>query len=256
MIYITSDKKRKSKKTLKLPKLRFVAYCSIFFSGILLVTLGIFLKIILKYDISYDLLLAAGSSLFTSAITAFFIDKIAQRESEDKRKRMRIHYLWGFPHGICWVAKVVIEESNYFGHIFPNGKEMNLVDALNFAISLYKKYLMRAEDLLRNKNFRTEFLGRCSYGFDLIKRDLDYIIKNDAYLVYEGVFSEEEICQFKYILNDIVPSIEKSFVIAEMGEYLELLFKTGLEIDEIDNDFENKIKFGKNNFISSPNLHI
>lgn len=161
-----------------------------------------------------EILFGTGCAVFPTVMVAYLIDFANEKRSRTKIMSYRDSFLWGFPHGVLWLAKQVIE-------CFYNTNEQSTLSfkvAFDLAISVMKNI----NDGSYDTYCKTEFKKNIKYGLGLITRDTKAIIDNQQMLVMNGVFTMDEIKIMEYALSECT-TILSCIRISEMGEYVEIL---------------------------------
>ena len=195
-------------------KVNFWIYLGCTIVAFLIITAGIICFVKAPSSCSDEILFGIGCGVFPTIMVAYLIDLANEKRSEKKIISYRDSFLWGFPHGVLWLAKEVIE-------YFYNKKEQSgfsFKATFDLAISVMKAI----NDESYNTNLKAKFKENIKYGLSLIARDTKAIIDNQQMLVMNGVFTVDEIKIMEYALSECT-TILSCIRISEMGEYVEIL---------------------------------
>ena len=216
-------------------KSNLIIYCIAVFIAILLLLFTA--VIIYKYDSTTlwdEVLLSLGCSTIPTVVIAYLIDYAAEKRDNASLIMFRKSFLWGMPHGLVWIAKVIIEK--YITEDYVSGFTYK---------SLYEKALsnMKLVPVCFDSSAyqdRDRLFESLDYGLSLCIRDCKAIIDHSFELEIKKIFSKDELIIIRNLHEDCI-TIKNNCLISEIAEYIDVFTNEVIEnIPEIKSIFEKK----------------
>ena len=140
------------------------------------------------------------------------------------------------PHGLLWIMKQIIER--YYP--FENSIDKPFYNCFLDSIEVMKSIKFGYEDIEKQSEEINAVLKDIKYGISLCTRDCQSIISHDYELEINKIFTKEELLAVAYLFEEC-QKIQKSFILSEMAEYIDLFVKNSIEkIPEIKTKTDRK----------------
>ena len=214
----------------------FIIYVTCFVVGVCFI---VFSFICNKICDLKDIFIGIGCSFIPSSLTAFFLDRINIKADNDKRKQLRNTFSYKLTLGVCYIAKIIIEE--FYG---ADGEDISFLGSFNKAVENAEEIKEEIKDAEITHKRRDAIKNRLSYGLFLCEADANFILQNEFGLIESNVFAKDEIASIKNILL-ICKEITDISYIAEMVEEIQILINSACDIPKIKEIFQKQILIKK-----------
>lgn len=225
--------------------LTFTIYVFVLSLGLILIIISVLCFLHIKELYWDEVLLGFGCSTVPSALTAYFIDLANEKNKQELRIKLRKSFLFGFPMGVIWLSKTVIE------NFYCKEKSCSFKAAFDEAIKNMKSIKPNELDFQEYGKLRNQLLENLNYGLSLCNKDSELFIKERVYLEANDIFSEDELLSIKSF-NDCCNRIKTISRIDELAEYLEVWINQMIKrIPEIKQKYERITEFYENGMIKN-----
>ena len=214
---------------LNVKKSNFIIYITCLLVGLIMIGVAIILFAFCPNTIIDEILLSIGCSTIPTVITAYLIDRVSEKSESERIKKLRKDFLWGMPHGLLWIMKIIVER--YYP--ISNSNDKSFYSCFLISIEKMKSIQYGYEETEKQTAEISAILKSIDYGVSLCIRDCQSIILHDYELEINSIFTKEQILAVSYLLEEC-QNIMKSFILSEMAENIELFVNTAIEnISEI-----------------------
>lgn len=225
----------------KVKKSNFIVYLWSMAIGVFLIIISIILYCLKCPELVNNIFLSVGCSTIPTVLVAYLIDRANETREAGKIRQLRDSFLWGMPHGLLWISKVIVEE--YYP--FDDAKGQSFIDVFNTAISNMETIKVFENDFVAYENQRDNLMKKLDYGISLCLRDCKSILDHEYELQINSIFSKDELINIRYLFEEC-ERIKNSSIIAETAEYIKLF------VEEIYKGInEVKIKLDRNIIIEN-----
>ena len=179
-----------------------------------------------------EILLSVGCSTIPTVVTAYLIDQASEKRNARRIKELRDHFLWGMPHGLLWIMKIIVE---FYIPFNDSDGEKSLNELFCESIRTMENKTFDRGDIFTESNEIKELLANhnLGYGIALCCDQCKSILSHDYELEINNVFSKEELLAISYLLDECI-IIQKTYRLCEMAELIRIFVKNTIEkISEI-----------------------
>ena len=209
---------------LNVKKSNFFVYAGCLVFGLLLIVASIIMYLQCPNSLFDEIMLSIGCSTIPTVITAYLIDQASEKRDIKRIAELRSDFMWGMPHGLLWIMKIIIER--YYPFESSNNKSM--YNCFEDSIRLMASVKYGDEELQRHKNEVEAVLKDIDYGISLCIDGCRSIISHDYELEINKIFTKDELLAISYLLEEC-QIIKKTFILSEMAEYIKLFVKNTIE---------------------------
>lgn len=202
-------------------KRNFIVYLVLLIFSILFLCLSIIFYSVNENLKCGDVFLSLFTSIAPTVFVSYFIDFCAEKRDDEKNKELRKSFLWGVPHGLMRIAKIIIEKY----YVTNDCNTRTFKNCFDHTIEIL-------ESIDANKsNYRERklLINKLQYGISLCLRDFDSIINKSIELEINNIFNKEELISIQ-LLFDECNQLLLSSCMSETIEHIKLLINTAVDV--------------------------